>query len=217
MKSKGRRRKGDGTVAKISTATEISNDSRAKQKTDSWGLLEPLHGVLGPIGDIFGPLISANMVIGALIVLLLITWLRGSKTSSGPVGFPGLMTPERIAAYEEVWQREESELWNWLEERVGMERIAYPAVSDHDSTDAVAKARTQRQLALKGKSVKARLAEEAMSEREVDDAIRITEERLAVLKGVVEQKTSAKTTVITEEKPGSAVDTEEHSDVTTGA
>jgi hypothetical protein len=48
----------------------------------------------------------------------------------------------------------------------------------------------QRQKVLAGKDLGAKLAEERMSEREMEDAIRVTQERLHVLKDVVERRKS---------------------------
>jgi len=78
----------------------------------------------------------------------------------------GISTPERLAAYEEIWKREESELWEWLEERVGMDRLHDVAAGDR-------------------KLVKNRLRDDKMVGREVDHAIKVTEEKLRVLKSVV--------------------------------
>ena len=103
------------------------------------------------------------------------------------MGFP-LSSPERIAAYEEIWRKEESDLWDWLEQRIGMEGIAYPASSSNLDQEAVKKARTVREKSIKGQSKQARLAVGSMKEREVDHAIRVTEERLRDLKGAVQRK-----------------------------
>ncbi len=72
-----------------------------------------------------------------------------------------------------------------------MDRLAYPAgAGSGDDDSAAAKARKQRdrERALAGKSMESRLVREKMSEREVDDAIRVTQERLEALKGVVEKR-----------------------------
>lgn len=132
-------------------------------------------------------MISSNMIIGLLLFIMLVNWLRGPKAaSSGHLGYPVMSTPQRIAAYEEIWQREESDLWDWLEERVGMQGIAYPA-SGSDQ-EVVAQARRQRESTLKGNGMRKALADVKMSEREIDHAIRTTEERLDVLKRVVNEK-----------------------------
>lgn len=108
---------------------------------------------------------------GLLVGLLVASWfgfgLRGNGASE--LGHWGIGTPERIAAYEEMWRSEESELWKWLEDRVGMDHLRDAAVGEE-------------------RVVKDKLRDERMAAREVDHAIRVTEERLRVLKGVVEKE-----------------------------
>ena len=129
------------------------------------------------------------MVIAFDLLFLITSWLRGPRIpAKGQLGFPGLSSPERIAAYDEIWRKEESDLWDWLEERISMEGIAYPASSKFEDQEAVKKARAQREKSLKGQGMQARLALESMKEREVDHAIRVTEERLQELKGALQRK-----------------------------
>lgn len=84
-------------------------------------------------------------------------------------------TAQRQIAYDEIWRHEESELWNWLEERVALDRA-------HGSIPGT-KARsedTTQQLFSPG----------SMKEREVDEAIRVTEAKLKALKDSVERERS---------------------------
>ena len=165
----------------------------AKAQDDSWGLLQPLHGILGPVVDIFKPFISANMIIGFLLLVIIVSWLRGpTAPAKGQLGFPAMSGPERIAAYEEIWRREESGLWDWLEERMGMQSIAYPASSGPQDQAALKKVRRQREKSLKGQGMQAKLAQESMSEREMDHAIKVTEERLEDLKEAVRKTRNSK-------------------------
>lgn len=97
---------------------------------------------------------------------------RSSASRGGGVGFTG--SSERVAAYEELWRREESELWDWLEDRVGLEGMYAPKMEG-------------RQKVLAAKEMGKRLESEGMKGRAVDDAIRVTEERLGALKGAVEK------------------------------
>ena len=72
-----------------------------------------------------------------------------------------------------------------------MDGLAYPIVgagSGDDSAAAKARKQAERERALAGKSMEAKLLREKMSEREVEDAIRVTQERLEALKGVVEKR-----------------------------
>lgn len=169
---KGKKKGRKGRESKsINRATDGASDS--KPEVENWGLFEPLHGIFGPIVDILKPVLTGNILYGLLVGLLVASWFRfgfsGKGGSNRDVGFFG--TPERIAAYEEIWRREESELWDWLEERVGMERLRQASKNPGGM-----------------KNMEDKLRDERMEERELDAAIRVTEEKLKVLKGVVEKK-----------------------------
>jgi len=192
VKSKGKRRKGDADTPKGSLVDNSSKTSVAQKQDNNWGLFEPLHSLFGPVVDPVMTIINSHMIIGFLLITLLITWYRSpTLPPSSRLGFPSMTTPERIAAYEEIWRAEESDLWNWLEERVGMEGMAYPANARREDPQELRKKR-ERDIKAKGRGLRARLADERMAEREIDEAIRTTEERLRVLKGVVGRKRDAR-------------------------
>lgn len=175
---------------------ERAVEPSAVKQSDRWELLEPIRAVLEPAVDIVKPLISANLVIGFLVLLQLFTWLRGAPKGHSPrVGFPQMLPPERIATYEEIWRREESHVWDWLEERIGMERSIYPGSAsaiDDDESDgaAVRKARKQREQSWKDRAMQNKRWEEGMmmTEKEFAEAIRATEKRLEGLKGAMQKK-----------------------------
>ncbi|RDW77225.1 hypothetical protein BP6252_05278 [Coleophoma cylindrospora] len=174
LKKKGR--KGRESKDGVSKTTDGARDS--KPDSENWGILEPLRGLLGPIVDIIKPLLTGNILYGLLVGLLVASWFRYGFTSHKGIGGRdvGLLgTPERVAAYEEIWKREESELWNWLEERVSMDRL-------HES----------QHMPARSQDIEGKLRDEKMNEREVQDAIRVTEERLRVLKDVVAKKKDKK-------------------------
>lgn len=138
---------------------------------ETWGMLEPLRPILGPITDLLKPLMTGNVTYGLLVGLLVAAWFgfpgQGARREVGFYGYP-----DRAAAYEEIWRREETELWDWLEERVGLERL-------HDGSMPT------RKRAIEPRTVEEKIREERMDEREIQEAIRVTEEKLQVLKGVV--------------------------------
>lgn len=183
---KGKRRKGE--AGPVSKSPSEGSAAAKPQEDTSWGLFEPLHGVLGPVVDMLRPVISSNMIIALLLLVMLVNWLRGPKIASpSSLGYPGMTTPQRIAAYEEIWRREENDLWDWLEERVGMQGVAYPDSSSNDQ-ETIKRARKQRELSLRSKGTSKLLVDVKMGEREVDHAIRVTEEKLGVLKRSVEEQ-----------------------------
>lgn len=167
---KGKKGKKGKNISSLSKQMDGASD--AKPEDANWGLFEPVRPILGPVFDILKPLATGNVMYAFLVGLLLVLWFsgRGSKVD---VGGWGVYTPQRIAAYEEIWRREESDLWDWLEERVGMERLHEVAAGE-------------------AKVVKGRLRNDKMEQREVEQAIKVTEERLRVLKEVVAKESNSK-------------------------
>jgi hypothetical protein len=140
--------------------------------------LEPLHGILSPVLDILKPILTGNVVYGLLVGLLVASWFGFGSRQNGPgyshgLGFPS--HPDRLIAYEELWRREESDLWDWLEERVGLHRMSEGAMP-------------VRKHVVEPRTIQDRLREDRMTEREVEEAIRITEEKLQVLRQVHDRR-----------------------------
>ncbi|KAF2806177.1 uncharacterized protein BDZ99DRAFT_448877 [Mytilinidion resinicola] len=178
-RGKGRKRRGDISIDEGLIPTPGDEIEKiTTHKPVSWGVLEPLHGPLGPVVDIVGSFVSGPTVIAVLFALLLVSWLRRPAVPGlGSLGVPGLATPQRVAAYEEMWRKEESELWRWLEERVVIDRVLTPPV------EGQAWRKKQRVGGMQEK-----LVEEKMSERQIDEAIKVTQERLEALKEAVERR-----------------------------
>ncbi|KAL2365009.1 hypothetical protein RJZ56_002059 [Blastomyces dermatitidis] len=194
---KGKRKGANAVELEVAASGKAASES-GRQQAEDWGMLEPLRGPLGPIVNIFKPFWSGNVAAGVIAIVLVMVWFRSPPPSRlGPsgVGSPLLSIPERIIAYEELWQREESELWNWLEERVGMDGLAYPVVNPLPSSDkgdtvdhSRAERQRQRQQLMSEKELEARLRNEKMTKLEMEDAISITQERLDMLKAVMKRK-----------------------------
>lgn len=152
------------------------------EKTDDWGVLEPIHGLLGPVVDIFKPLLSGNMVYGLLVGLLVATWFgygRGGA-ARGDVGM-GWSSADRVAAYEEIWRREEGQLWEWLEARIGMQGVGsvtggLEGLGAREASEDVRRGIEER--------LKGAMADEV----NVEEAIKVTEEKLRTLKSVVDKR-----------------------------
>lgn len=172
-------------------------------QSEDWGLLEPLRGPLGPICDIMKPLISTNLVITVLCLTILLIWYRSSsgRTVSG-VGYPHPSHADRLVAYEEMWHKEESELWEWLEDRIGLDTIMLETSSEQadgkrrskkSAKDGVLK---ERRKVLKGRDIEAKVREEKMGQREMESMVRIADERLSVLKSVLDKRKVAQETVM---------------------
>jgi hypothetical protein len=180
--TKGRRKKGSGSPdEKTAAAADSAAHKAGEGDSGGWGLLEPLRGPLGPVVSIFKPIWSAHVALGIIGFLLFTIYSRG-RAGSSDVVYGGLSTPQRLAAYEEMWRREETDLWDWLEDRVGLDGIGVPQAGQPHDSRAQQRLRRQR---LRSKDSVSKLNEERMSEREVDHAIRVTRERLDVLEDLV--------------------------------
>ncbi|TVY32488.1 putative membrane protein, partial [Lachnellula subtilissima] len=156
--SKGKKKGRKGRESK-SLAKTLDGVSDKKPVQDDWGLFEPLHGIFGPILDIIGPLLTGNILYGIFVGLLVASWFRFGLGGSGDTNMSFLGTPQRVAAYEEMWRREESQGGG--------------------------------KMPVEAKTMEDRLKDEKMEEREMVAAIRITEDRLRVLKNTVEKKRGA--------------------------
>lgn len=175
------RRKGRKSKAahQSQSASDAESTKKAAARPD-WGLLEPVRPLLSPFVNTLTPILTGNVVYGLLVGLLVATWFGfGTNSRSGKHGqeLGYLNYPERMAAYEEMWKREESELWNWLEERVGLERL---------NGDAPRVQSKRKVVSVSPRAIQDRIRKGGMDERELREAIRVTEEKLEVLRGVVE-------------------------------
>jgi hypothetical protein len=187
-KGKGRRKKGDpaGRESTAASSLKVTVDSNTGNR-ESWGLFEPVRPLLEPFTSILSPLWSGNVAIILIGILLYMAFFRSSSSSlAHQGGCPGHGLPQRLAVYEEMWRREETELWNWLEDRVGMDGMVFPnayrAPEPHPSRRSHGGSATdERELA-------SRLREEKVSDREMDHAIRTTRQRLDVLEEMMNKR-----------------------------
>lgn len=158
-------------------ATAQRESISEEPKPADWGVFEILRPILGPFVSLLSPFITSQTIIAVLFVLLLYNWINPPTPRSGLMYPGGAVPSDRLAAYEELWRREESNLWDWLEDRVGLDGIYAPGSEQGE-----------RQKILAAKGMGKKLEGERMSERQMDDAIRTTESRLAALKEAVGRK-----------------------------
>jgi len=167
---KGKKRsKAHAIEDNVPAPTPASTVTAAQAKQSDWGLLEPIRGLLGPVADVIDIFFTTQGVIVLLAFLLIYSWFFRTPTTGISYG-NNLSTTHRQIAYEEIWRAEEADLWKWLEERVALDRA-------HSS---VAGGRV-----LHGQDIQSKLVAEGMRERQIDEAIRTTEERLRELKRAV--------------------------------
>jgi hypothetical protein len=183
-----KKRKGEKTSPSAST-------TKIEKKDESWGIFEFARGPLGPIAGIVQPLANGSVALGVIGFLLLYLIFRGpGRSSSRGVAYPASFSSDRIAAYEELWHREQSELWDWLEERAGLDALLLRDTSGHQDSGRNTKgdkAMAQQREKIRGrKKIAAKLREEKMSDREMEEAIRVTQQRLETLNEVVKKRKS---------------------------
>jgi hypothetical protein len=152
----------------------------AQNKPSNWGIFEPIHNFV-PFADTIESLFSAQVIIAVLGALLVYAWFfRGSATAlSGPNQWT---STQRQVAYEEIWRREESELWSWLEDRVALDRVHVTTASGPKSWS------TGGGASGSGSDTQQPLGVKDMPAREIDEALRVTELRLQELKEAVDRE-----------------------------
>ncbi|KAF2448672.1 hypothetical protein P171DRAFT_428710 [Karstenula rhodostoma CBS 690.94] len=170
---KGKKRSKTQVVDEAAAPTPATTPMAALPKEPSWGPLDPLRSLLpGPLVSIIDILFTTQNIILILGALLIYAWFfRSPATQIGP--HARLPTAQRQVAYEQIWRSEEAELWTWLEERVALDHVHSAVVSGG---------------VLQGQEIQSRLVAEGMKERQIDEAIRTTEERLSALKGAVKRE-----------------------------
>ncbi|RJE18106.1 GRAM domain protein [Aspergillus sclerotialis] len=184
-KGKGRRKKGSAANQDGSPTAKAATTAGADQ-AGSWGIFEPLRGILGPVSTIAAPLWNTNVAVLIICILVFMLFFRSPSPPSilsHDIGCPGYTLPQRLAAYEEMWRREESELWTWLEDRVGMDGMVFPTAGKPLESRQKPNRKLQSQRALAEK-----LSDGKMSDREMDYAIRTTRERLDTLEEILKNR-----------------------------
>ena len=184
-KGKGRRKKGS-VANQDGSPTAKAAPTTGGDQAGSWGIFEPLRAILGPVSTIAAPLWNTNVAVLIICILAFMLFFRSPSPPSilsHDIGCPGYTLPQRLAAYEEMWRREESELWTWLEDRVGMDGMVFPTADKPLGSRQAPNRKLQSQRALAEK-----LSDGKMSDREVDHAIRTTRERLDTLEEILNNR-----------------------------
>jgi len=179
--------------------------SEEKKVEVNWGVLEPLRAPLQPVMSVLEPVLKMEVLVGVLTVMVLLLWVRSPSrgVQVGSYPYVGLTQSGRLAGYEGLWMKEENELWDWLEARANVDTVLLrQKVDKMANKEGTARGVRKENEKIKKRArsravssdVEAKLKEEKISQREMEDAIRITRERLEVLEGVVEKKKLAKST-----------------------
>jgi len=188
-KNKGRKKRSGTDVTDVGTS---KTRSRGNSPTSTgWGFLRPVQ----PILDIIGSLVNPSIVLAVLLTVVTLLWVRSAYFTRSHRSVVGSGTrAQRTVAYEDLWRREESDLWSWLEDRMGLDGLT--GVADtHDQRDGDTAAR--RRLQLQSREMESRLDEDGdgngdSDERKIAEAIRVTQENLDALKLAKERKAAGK-------------------------
>ncbi|KIW20213.1 hypothetical protein PV08_00788 [Exophiala spinifera] len=202
VSKKGKKRK-EGKKSK----DEVVEEGAKKTVEADWGPFEPLRVPLQPVTSVLGPVLKMEVLVGVLAAMVLLMWVRGPSRGEVQVGsypFAGMTQSARLAGYEALWTKEENDFWDWLEARANVDAILLreqatrhkqnPSGVSGDTREAVVKEKMKKRSRNRAvaNDVEAKIKEEKISQREMEDAIRITRERLEVLEGVVEKKKASR-------------------------
>ncbi|KAK6532743.1 hypothetical protein TWF281_006920 [Arthrobotrys megalospora] len=180
-KGKRKRRASRDAGSAAAAAATAPVQSSAASAAQKWGILAP---VMEPVTSLVGEF-GAGILVTLVIVMLSMSLSRAIWGDASVGGRErGLRRSERDIL-SEMWMREEAGLWEWLEDRAGVEEVlGYEE-------------RVGRRYEREAKGMKEGIRRQSsgldvrMVERQVDEAIRVTEERLGVLKRVNEEKKAA--------------------------
>ncbi|EPS42465.1 hypothetical protein H072_3632 [Dactylellina haptotyla CBS 200.50] len=157
------------------TTPAVSTAASAAQK---WGMLAP---IMDPVTTLVGEF-GAGIFVTVVIILLSMSLSRAIWGDARGGLDPARLRKGERELLNEMWMREEAGLWDWLEDRAG--------ISEALSFDE----RVGRRYEREGKGMESQVGRQSggldpgMVGRQVDEAIRVTEERLGVLKRVNEER-----------------------------
>ena len=203
-KSGGKGRRGKGgkgatqgpTSMQLAAVAKAVREKAAREKQEredaAWGIFLPLKPVLEPIVDIApgGGLGLLGFIGFLLIVILALTgklpFISGRSNAS--TGRGGMSRGDFGSGWEHSWYAEEQGLWDWLEDRVGLNDVRLNGIPE--STQEGRRSKSWNKMT-KGERIqmeKILQAKGSIREREVDEAIKVMERRLEVLREIVSER-----------------------------
>merc|ERR1711881_758217 len=160
--------------------TSMAHATLKKAPETNWGIFESLRGPLGPVAEMVHP----SVIVAMLLTIIFLLWWRLSTSSASHTY--SLSEAQRVAAYEELWRKEESSLWKWLEDRAGVQEGGSPSfLSQGEERERWMRVKRVRDMS-------GSLEGEGMEERRMREAIRVTRERLGALEEAVRSSSSGK-------------------------
>ena len=187
-KAKAKRRQDDSLEQPVKESSMDQIESSRGVADDSSGqrLRSLYHPFLRMLSDT-----AASTPVAGLLVIFLIYWVLSrsfgffgydSRSQINQFGHGNLPSAARIAAYEEMWRAEESELWAWLEDRAGIAQVL-GGVQGEQEREGKRLAKSSWERALRNE-----MNDERLDDQQVSEALRVTEERIKVLKSMMEKR-----------------------------
>lgn len=210
---KGGKKRRDGTkggqvsnaapsAAVQKAAREKAERERIEKENAAWGFLLPLKPLLGPMAEFF-PGGGLGLIIGFGVLLVIVCALTGKLPFfSRKVALSGGRNSQAIYSkagmgqghygnfpeWEQSWYAEEQGLWNWLEDRVGLNTASMGGTPDNTQEER----RTQswgKLNKLERKQIRNKIgAVGGMGDKEVEEAVRVMERRLEVLRAIINER-----------------------------
>ncbi|KAI5305999.1 hypothetical protein KEM56_002602 [Ascosphaera pollenicola] len=184
---KGSKSKRKREPAKEAETVAEKSAPGADTTASSWGAFEPLHAPLSAVGGALKPLFTGNMAVIVILLLVILSWFRASSVPTKNAHPVHLSLHERLALYEDLWLRQESELWDWLEERIHLKDQSYLPTNGEPRQQNY---RARKQLANAEKTLGAHMDEGKMTHQEMEEALKLTQARLEVLQSAIQKRSS---------------------------
>ena len=207
----GKKGKGSGKGAQASSAAnsvaaqKAAREKAAREKEErenaAWGVFLPLKPVLGPVVEMV-PGGGMGLLIGVGVLLVIICASTGKlpffgkKTTArdrNPLGRYSRLgiPPGRYGSYsdwEQSWYAEEQGLWDWLEDRVGLNAANTGGVPSNTQEERRAKAWNKLSKIERNQMLNKIEEVRGMEEREVEEAVKVMEKRLEILRAIVNER-----------------------------
>ena len=183
-----RKRRADKDAAEGTTSAAAPAAAAAKASESSWGLLSPVK----PVFDIFTSILGdiPGMIVG-ILVLCGGMWLAITTLSSWRrQPMPGARGPyshyhsNNMALWNEMWIKEETAIWDWLDDRSRVRQILDGDIVSSEDNDRVQKQRMHDME----KHLTHTESYYQWEDQRIEEAIRQTEQKLEALKDVVQAR-----------------------------
>ena len=187
--------------APSAAAQKAAREKAAREKEErenaAWGIFVPLKPILAPVVEMVPREVGLLFGVGALLLIILALAGKlpfvGGRNKTRAWGNKGDMMGFRAGygdpqSWEQSWHAEEENLWGWLEDRVGLSSARMGA--SPQTTQEERRAHAWNKLGKLEKNWMLNKIVEAggMADREVEEAVKVIERRLEVLKAIVNER-----------------------------